>query len=525
MRSSFLGLEVSKRSIQISQKALDITSNNLSNIETAGYTRQRLDLNSMYLSVTGKYSTHLAKLSLSGQGVNSYGVSQIRDTYIDKRYREYAAIVAENDIKHGISKDIENVLDDIDNTGLIKGLEDLKTAFNKYAADSPSSKELSSVVRNEAYSVCRLLNSYSTQLNNLLEENKIELQNSVTDVNMLIDKISQYNGVIVGEYNLTAADLIYNGQSVSSAYGPNELIDERNLLIDELANYANISVIENNDGSVKITMDGTTVVDGTKTEHLVMKDYEDYGAAVLKFSNGDVVDFESGDIKALMDMLNGNGSYKNYYQNGEYGIPYYISTLDAFAQSFAEIMNKTNAQYVDKNGDTQMDPSRILFGSSDDKYDANGKVIDRAIITAANIRISDEWMNDSTMVGENYDVEKDEWTLSLDSKNVNKLVLAMDKNISVGRTGEFKGSIYDYCLFVDNRFAESVSFYKDQYDLASANAKALLDERSAISGVSETEEGINMLTYQKWFNASSRMLTTLDDCLDRVINNMGRVGL
>lgn len=518
MRSSFLGLEVSKRSIQISQKALDITSSNLSNIETAGYTRQRLDLNSTYLSVTGKYSTHLAKLSLSGQGVNSYGVSQIRDPYIDKRYREYTALVAENDIKHGISQDIENVLDDIDNTGLIKGLEDLKTALNKYAADSPSSKELSSVVRNEAYSVCRLLNSYSTQLSNLLEENKIELQNSVADVNMLIDKISQYNGVIVGEYNITAADLIYNGQSVSSAYGPNELIDERNLLIDELSNYANISVIENNDGSVKITMDGTMVVDGTDTQHLVMKDYDDYGAAVLKFTNGDVVDFESGDIKAYMDMLNGNGSYQNYYQNGEYGIPYYISTLDAFAQSFAKVMNETN-------GCTDIDTSRALFGSSEDVYDENGNVIERAIITAANIRISDEWMNDSTMVGQNYDAINDKWTLSLDSTNVNKLVLAMDMDISVGRAAEFKGSIYDYCLFVDNRFAENVSFYKDQYDLASANANALLDERASISGVSETEEGINMLTYQKWFNASSRMLTTLDECLDRVINNMGRVGL
>lgn len=517
MRSSFLGFEVSKRSIQISQKALDITSNNLSNRKTEGYTRQRVDLNSTYLSTSGKYSTKLAKLSLSGQGVNAFGVSQVRDPYIDKRYREYAAIVAENDVKHGIVGDVEKVLDDIDNTGLVKGLEDLKAALNNYAGDSPDSKELSSVVRNEAYSICQILNGYSTQLNNLLTENRTALETSVSDVNTLIDKITQYNGVITGEYNITAADLIYKGESVSASYGPNELIDDRNVLIDELSNYGNINVTQNSNGSVSISMGGTTIINDTKNEHITMKDYDSYGAAVLKFTNGENVDLESGDIKAYTDMLNGNGSYASYYQNNEYGIPYYISTLDAFASSFAKLMNETN-------GATETDTTRAMFATDEDVYNDDGTV-NRAIVTAANIRISDEWMADSTMIGQNKNADTGEWTLGLDGTNVNKLLLAMDKDITVGRTGEFTGSIYDYCLFVDNRFAESASFYKDQYDLASANATALLDERSAVSGVSETEEGINMLSYQKWFNASSRMMTTMDDCLDRIINNMGRVGL
>ena len=50
MRSTFIGYEVSKRTIQISQKALDVTNHNLSNINTDGYSRQRVDLNSSYIS-------------------------------------------------------------------------------------------------------------------------------------------------------------------------------------------------------------------------------------------------------------------------------------------------------------------------------------------------------------------------------------------------------------------------------------------------------------------------------------------
>ena len=58
-----------------------------------------------------------------------------------------------------------------------------------------------------------------------------------------------------------------------------------------------------------------------------------------------------------------------------------------------------------------------------------------------------------------------------------------------------------------------------------ATVDTLLDARDEVSGVDMDEEGINMLNYQKWYSASSRMLTTLDDCLDKLINGTGRVGL
>ena len=571
MRSTFLGFEVSKRSIQISQKALDIANNNLSNLNTEGYTRQRVDLNSSYMNVTGKYASKLSRLSLAGQGVNAFGVSQVRDPYIDKRYREFTAYVAEYDVKVGVLQEAEKILDDIGGDGLLANLDDLKAAFAKYATDSPFSKELASVVRNEAYSVCQTLHSYYTQLEELRNENVIELQNSVSEINDLIDKITMYNGIITNEYNISAADKIYYGESVIGSYGPNELIDQRNQFIDELSYYGNIKVYDNNDGSVRIEMGGTTIINGTKNEHVVMKDYDKYKAAVLVFSNGDAVDCSSGDLKARTDMLNGNGSYASFYQNSEYGIPYYESTLNAFAQSFAELMNNLN-------GCTPDDTSRAMFGSSDDVYDENGVCISRGIISAANIRISEEWMNDATMIGKNYvalqdrideryksylekamaadptitednfaepdattgeyneyyqqflkekqDLETnyDGWVLSLDNTNVNKLYLGLDTEIRIGRAGEFTGSIYDYCLFVDNRLSESISYYEEQYDLNGQNAESLLDLRASVSGVSETEEGVNMLNYQKWFNANSRMLTSMDECVDRLINNTGIAG-
>ena len=69
-----------------------------------------------------------------------------------------------------------------------------------------------------------------------------------------------------------------------------------------------------------------------------------------------------------------------------------------------------------------------------------------------------------------------------------------------------------------------IEFAEKQCDMYTDTATSLLDSRDAIMGVSETEEGVNMLNYSKWFNASSRMLTTLDEALDTIIEKMGLVG-
>lgn len=565
MRSTFLGFEVSKRTLQIAQKTLDITNNNLSNVNTSGYTRQRVDINSTYTPVSGKYTSPIAQLSLSGQGVNAFGVSQLRDPYIDKRYREFTAYTAEFDVRKSILQETEKIISDVSNSGLISNLDELKNALAKYAEDSPHNKELASIVRNECYSVCQTLNSYARDLENLRQENIIELKNSCSEVNNLIDKIVDYNKAIVGEYNITAADKIYKKETVIGSYGPNELIDERNSLIDELSCYGNIKVYDNDDGSVRIFMgvgddldqSGVEIVNGKSYEHLVLKNYksgaisqtfEDYDAAMLVFTNGVSADsmITSGDIRARLDMINGNGTYASSHQNTEYGIRYYQSTVNEFAKEFAHLMNDLNSMFEDYGGD-----SRALFASRDD-YDANGnrryeydedgklvldddgnpKLAEREEITAWNISISQEWLNDATMIGQVYrpdetdpdDPTKGEWTLSLDGNNANKVYLGLDTEFTIGRAGEYKGSIYDYKLFINDRISESINYYQQQYDLNSDNTNAILDARQSLSGVSKEEEGVNMLNYQKWFNASSRMLTALDEMIDKLVNSTGTVG-
>lgn len=536
MRSSFLGFEVSKRTIQLSQKALDITGGNLANAQTEGYTRQRVDIGASYLNKYANWQTSSSRMTLAGQGSKGYGVNQIRDPYIDKRYRESTCYVAEYSTNADILREIETVIDNIEYDGLTNGLDVLKNALSSYAGQ-PDSEELASIVRNECFNITNQLHTYHSQLEDLKETNLESLEMTIDNTNDIIDEIVEYNKAIVKEYSVMATGKLDEGESVTGSYGPNEMLDARNMLLDELSYLGNIMVYDNPDGSVRVEMNGVTIVDGEKYEHLYMKgstkneetystdllrDYYAYDAAVLRWTSGDDATPATGELRSYVNMLNGNGVYNTGYQNDSYGIPYFESTIDAFANTFANFMNHFNGA-TDENGKV-VNADRLLFCTK--QYNEKTETYEDVDIDSYNIRIADTWMNDATMLGEVQDPESGLWSLSLDGDHVNQLIVNMDsKMLKFGDKGDFEGNMYDYLLFINNRMAQEIEYNDSQYEASYATAEALLDSRDAVSGVSETEEGINMLTYQNWYNAASRMMTTLDDALDRLINNTGRVGI
>ena len=536
MRSSFLGFEVSKRTIQLSQKALDITGGNLSNSKTEGYTRQRIDIGSSYLSKYSYWQSTASRMTLAGQGARGFGVDQIRDPYIDKRYRESACYVAEYSTNVDVLKEVETVLDNIDSEGLTASLDEFKKALSTYA-EKPYSEEYASIVRNQAYNITNFLHSYKTDLEALKETNLEALEASVDETNDIIDQIVNYNKSIVKEYSVMASGKLANGESVTGSYGPNEMLDARNLLLDELAYKGNISVYDNPDGSVKVLMDGVEIINGEKYEHLYMKgstkkdeeyssellrDYYAYDAAVLRWTSGDDAVLKSGELKSYINVLNGNGVYKTGYQNDYYGIPYYESTINAFADTFANFMNRFNGA-VDENNNV-IDKDRLLFCTKE--YNEGTESYEDLDMTADNIRIANSWMEKATMLGEVKNENTGVWSLSLDGDHINQLIVQIDsKSMGFGGKGDYEGTIYDYLLFINNRLGQNIEFNKNQHESAFATSEALLDSRDAVSGVSETEENINMLTYKNWYNASSRLMTAMDEALDRLINNTGKVGM
>ena len=361
MRPTFLGFETQKRTLQVAQKNLDIAGNNISNINTVGYTRQRVDLYAMYVSGNRslRWCSNTNNLSLTGQGVNAYGVSQTRDQYIDKRYRENTAVEAETEKKVNILSDVEDVLDNIDTDGLQYYTEQYFKALQDYSVERPDAAEVATIAVNSATNLCRILNDYSTKLREVEDTYVSETKNTVTYVNNLLSEMNQLNKRIAKE------KMCYPDE-----YGPNELYDQLNMYIDELANYGDISVTKHSNGTISVDMAGVNVLNAEKfkTNSLVMQDYYTNGQVVLNFESGEEVNLHSGVLKAYIDSLNGNGVYATGRQNGEHGIAYYKSAIDIFARTLADTFNAANG--------ADDDPARQMFvgypsGGKDPTADEN----------------------------------------------------------------------------------------------------------------------------------------------------------
>lgn len=516
MRPTFLGFETQKRTLQLAQKNIDVTGNNVSNINTPGYTRQRVDLYAQYYMGNRdlRWSSPSSSLSMAGQGVNAYGVSQIRDIYIDKRYRENVAIEAESETATNILSELEDVLDNFETDGLQYFTQQFFNSLQDYSGEKPDSSEVATICVNTAKNLCRLLNDYDMKLTEVETTYVNELKDTIEYINHLTEEMNTLNDKIVKEKF-----------HYPEGYDPNELLDEMNLYIDELATYGDIEVERHESGAFSVKMGGVTILNGEefKTNRILMKDYDIYGQAILFWESGDAFSLNAGSLKSYYNMINGNGVYATGHQNNYYGIAYYKTAIDEFARTVANTFNTANYGNIDE--------SRNMFVPSQKD----------AVITAGNIRVSDSWEQDPTMIGKvrrqdpltgmyeyGYDEVKDEVTgkVTLQNTNVLYLISQFDNHdIKFGTAHDFEGSVNEYIAFISNRLGQTIEYENSRNETAQYTVDSLLDARDDVSAVSMDEEGINMLNYQKWYNASSRVVTTLDDLLDKLINGTGRVGL
>lgn len=516
MRPTFLGFETQKRTLQLSQKHIDIVGNNISNINTPGYTRQRVDIYAAYLSSNRdlRWNSENVRLSMAGQGVAANGVAQIRDIYIDKRYRNNVAVEAETTKCMEVLTDIEDALDNFESRGLQYWTQQFFNSLQDYAGEKPDSVEVAKICTNTALNICRLLNFYDQKLDEIETTYVSELKDTVAYINDMLEQMNNLNQKIYEET-----------MHYPAGYGPNELHDEMNLMIDELATYGNVDVTKHTDGTYTIKMGTVTVVNGEtrKTNRLIMEDYEKYGEAIMFFEGGQQLNIEAGELHGYLNLINGNGVYATGHQNSYYGIAYFQSAIDEFARTFARTFNEAN--YANE------DEFRTMFEPA----------TPGALITAGNIRVAEGWVADPTMIGQARKL--DEMTglytygfnqiekvvdgkVTLQNENVLYLISQFDnQNIKFGNCKDFKGSIYEYISFISNRLGQTIDYEKSLNDTAIATVDTLLDARDDVSAVDFDEEGINMLNYQKWYNASSRIVTALDDLLDKLINGTGRVGL
>ncbi len=227
---TFGSFTASRLGIYASQSSLNVTGNNIANINTKGYTRQRMDLVSLYSNGDARYANSF-NLNI-GYGVITDGVSQLRDPFLDIRYRDENSHLGFYEAKLKGLQQLSNVLDEV---GMGKGeFGIIERQFNDFLQqlqnlnNRVNSQEYDTTVRSSAESLVNLFHDYAEALTRVKDNQLKDLQGDVKTVNTTLEKIRALNVEIRNAG-------IYGDKAL-------ELRDQRNVLIDELSSYIKIDV-------------------------------------------------------------------------------------------------------------------------------------------------------------------------------------------------------------------------------------------------------------------------------------------
>ncbi|MCR5415221.1 MAG: flagellar hook-associated protein FlgK [Pseudobutyrivibrio sp.] len=283
MSSTFFGLTIASSGLNTSQAQINTTANNISNVNTEGYSRQVVNtVSASALRVYQSYGT-------TGVGVEAESVTQCRDLYYDEKYWNNESALGHYDKKLYYMKQIQDFYSE---TGSNTGFSTIYSKmFNSLSTLQGSAGDLT--VRKEFISNAKELveyfNQLSTKLNQLQSSVNDEIKTAVSDINSIAEKITILNKQI---------NVIEQGGGHA-----NELRDQRALLVDELSALVNVETKEVNVSNTNFAdMDtGATQFTVRINGQMLVDNYEYKTLAVQ--ARADVKSYNQCDIKGLYDIV------------------------------------------------------------------------------------------------------------------------------------------------------------------------------------------------------------------------------
>ena len=233
IRATFSGFSTAFSALQASQKRLDIVGQNLSNMNTQGYTRQQLETSS--LNYSNPISRYMNGSQIAvGFGVSMDKVSQIRDPYLDAQYRAQIN-------KSGYSDTLQSALDTLSKALDESSIDGIRTAFDDVQStltnlqDKGNDSVYESELRSRMQSLTNLLNDAARQIEAAEKAELSKLDGTGTSEQGAVDKVNDILRQIGNLNHQIKQNQVLGQQSL-------ELLDERNSLLDELASYIPIEV-------------------------------------------------------------------------------------------------------------------------------------------------------------------------------------------------------------------------------------------------------------------------------------------
>jgi flagellar hook-associated protein 1 FlgK len=517
LRSTFQSLETAKRALFTQQAALQTTGQNIANANTAGYSRQVVNMQaSRPMEAIGM--THSTSPGQIGTGVEVTSITRIRESFLDNQYRNNSQDQGKLSIQADTLGKLESIFNEPSTTGIQTLVDNYWKSWSDLAQD-PENVTGRQILSENTLALTNAINLSSKQLGDLKKDLTDNIGVKATQVNTILDNVSKLNLEI----------------SRISAYGdnPNDLQDQRDLLVDQLSKIVNITVTDTPQG-YNINMGSTALVTG--------QTYAPVDAAGLQGAYG--TDLSSGEVYG---MITSRDTFVKNYQ----------SQLDTLANSLANgkfsvtiPAGSVLPEGITLNGVTYSGSSRTLSTALTipvngiNQLHTMGYTLqdpptpgvpffvssDGGPITASSIRLNPiiEKTPDAIATSMRTDGTPEK---VVPGNNTLSLLMANLKDTKINFVSPdgsvpviANGTMADYYRSVIGQLGVQSQDAKRQVTNQDAILAQVDSSRQSVSGVSLDEEMSNLIKFQHAYNAAARVMTMEDQLLDKVINSMGLVG-
>ena len=452
-------LNIGESALLTQQRAIDITGNNIANVNTPGYSRQRL-------IIKQNSPIRADNMTISTGVTSDQKIQRFYDQFITAQLNGETESLGRWDAQKQALEKVELMFDESGGNGLGTALDDFFNAWQDLSNNPSGVAERTSLVSAGQYLASTFNETYNN-LSSLREDIDTHVVNVVSDVNDMAARIAELNRKVT--------------QVEVNGYNANDYRDERDQLVRDLSEQIDIQSFEDDDGNINVMVgNGKPLVDGVNTWQLTTADNSGVQDVMWQASDGTTVD-----ITAQIP----SGELKGWIESRDTLISDYMTQLDTLADGTRTGVNGLHTTGFDLNGAAGVD---FFTGTG---------AVDLAVNTSI---VADSDLIAAAGAGEGL-------------PGGNSIAIAIgDLQSTATMTG---GSTYsEYYSALVGKVGADVQTANFNYSHQNTMVQNLDNYRQEVSGVSLDEEMVNLVQFQQAYNAAAKLITTADDMMDTLMS-------
>lgn len=446
------GLNTGKSALLHNQLGMNVAGHNIANASNPAFTRQR---------VTAAPAPGALQGNLLGAGVYSQGIESARNGFQDARVREDRAMLGYWSSMESSLTNVEGILAENGEYGLSGILGEFWSGWSEIASHPMDEAARTSVISAGAR-VASTLNKLGSDLAAETERIENELELVISDVNTLANRVAGLNVQVM--------------EAETGGNSANDLRDQRNSALDQLAEYAAVSVTERDNGSISVSLGGHALVEQESVAPISWNAPDgDDGNAGLVSGSGNALELDGGALGGLAEMASSV-------------MPELRNRLDTLAGAVIEQVNQLHRDGYALDGKT----TGIEFFSGKD---------------ASTISVSAAVRDNPTLVAASA-------TGSSGDNGIANALAALGDNPGIVDGSSINGYYDSFVVDIGLALQEA----QNQAELGTGFVNQSEMQRQSLRGVNLDEEMIDLIEFQHAYDAAATVISTIDEMIQSVIS-------